>query len=106
DQRPSGGRRQLPWKWVAQSSVARGARMHTALDRQIEGRENRSTGVLLATQGVECFFQALADAGEDRGIPQGIAAAFGFPQRHDEVKEVFRLVAFEGHDPFLIVETE
>lgn len=28
------------------------------------------------------------------------------PQRHDEIQEVFRLVAFEGHHPFLVVETE
>ena len=45
-------------------------------------------------------------AGEDWRIAEGIAAAFGLPQRHDEIEEIFRLIGFEGYDPFLVVEVQ
>src|SRR5437867_4701484 len=60
----------------------------------------------LPPEGVKGLFEALVDAREDRGIAQGVAAALGFAQGHDQVQEVFRLVAFEGHDPFLVIQSE
>lgn len=60
----------------------------------------------LPAEGIEGFFHGLADAGENRRIAQGIPRSFGFTQRHHEVEEVFRLIAFEGYDPFLVIETE
>src|SRR5437879_9188902 len=60
----------------------------------------------LPPEGVKGLFEALVDAREDRGIAQGVAAPLGFAQGHDQVQEVFRLVAFEGHDPFLVIQSE
>src|SRR2546427_13163691 len=60
----------------------------------------------LPPEGVEGLFEALMDAGEDRRVAQGVAAPLGFAQGHHEIKEVLRLVAFEGHDPFLVCQPE
>src|SRR2546428_13718822 len=60
----------------------------------------------LPPEGVKGLFEALMDAGEDRRVAQGVAAPLGFAQGHHEIKEVLRLVAFEGHDPFLVVQPE
>src|SRR3989454_12651878 len=58
----------------------------------------------LPPEGVKGLFEALVDAGEDRRVAQGVAAPLGFAEGHHEIEEVFRLVAFEGHDPFLVVQ--
>src|SRR5437867_3082003 len=60
----------------------------------------------LPPEGVKGLFEALVDAREDRGIAQGVAAPLGFAQGHDQVQEVFRLVAFERDHPFLVVQAE
>src|SRR2546422_5028607 len=60
----------------------------------------------LPPEGIKGLFEALVDAREDRGIAQGIAAPLGFAQGHHEIKEVLRLVAFEGHYPFLVGQSE
>src|SRR3989442_11528724 len=60
----------------------------------------------LPPEGVKGLFEALVDAREDRGIAQGVAAPLGFAQGHDQVQEIFRLVAFEGHDPFLVIQSK
>ncbi len=69
-------------------------------------RMRRACESLSATQSIERFFQAFTYAGKNRRVTQGIAAAFGFTQRHDEIQEVFRLIALKRDDPFLVVETE
>src|SRR3989338_6088516 len=55
-----------------------------------------------AAERVERFLEALADAGENRRIAQRVAGAFGFAERHHEIQEVFRLIAFKRHHPFLV----
>src|SRR5437899_8157747 len=60
----------------------------------------------LSPEGVEGLFEAFVDAGEDWRVAQGVAAPLGFAQGHDQIQEVLRLVAFEGHNPFLVVQPE
>ena len=59
-----------------------------------------------AAKRVERFLEALANAGENRRIAQREARAFGFAERHHEIQEVFRLIAFKRHHPFLVIQPE
>ena len=49
-----------------------------------------------AAERIEHVLEALADAGENRRLAE----------HHHQIQEVFRLVAFERHHPFLIVQSE
>src|SRR5207244_8418565 len=46
------------------------------------------------------------DAGEDGSIALGIVAGLSAAQFHYQIEEVFRLIAFEGHHEFLVIEPE
>src|SRR3954451_8230160 len=46
------------------------------------------------------------DTGEDRGVPQRVGARLRSPQLLDEVEELRRVVALEGDDELLVVESE
>ena len=71
-----------------------------------EGEPAGRNATALSSEGVERLFQTTMDTAKDWRIPQGVPASFGFPQGHHEIKEIFRLVGFERHHPFLIVEAK
>ena len=60
----------------------------------------------LAAEGVERFLEALANAGENRGVTQRVSGALSFTKRHHEIQKVFRFIAFKRDDPFLIIQPE
>src|SRR5436309_781765 len=88
----------LAW-WPLRSWPAPGRNADRSAAVRSGGRETS-----LSPEGIEGLFEAFVDAGEDRRVAQGVAAPLGLAQGHHEIKEVFRLVAFEGHDPFLVVQ--
>src|ERR671912_694599 len=82
-----------------------GARKNREVGASAERRGPGADGAGGAVEGVERLADRHRDAGEDRGLPLGVLARLGRPQRVDEVEEFTRVVALEGDDELLVVDS-
>src|SRR5262245_49438981 len=55
---------------------------------------------------VEAFGEGALATGEHGRVAQGETTRFGFAEFLEQVEKIGRLVGFEGHDKFLIVQAE